>query len=69
MPQVRGSEIRQRRLRLGLKKSELATLTRSTYKTIDHLEHGRQGASIELVYRLANAIGAEPEDLLAGDPA
>lgn len=63
MPAVLGEEIRKRRLRLGLKKSQLAAMCGVSYKTLDNLEHSRTVASRELVHRLANAFDAKAEDL------
>ena len=64
MPAVRGDEIRRRRQRLGLKLGEFSVVARVKYQTLANIESGCQQPSIEVVYRLAGALGAEAEELL-----
>ncbi len=66
MPAVKGSEIRRRRQRTGVKLGPFAKLADVNYKTLANIECGRQRvASIELVYRIAMHLpDTEAEDLL-----
>jgi transcriptional regulator with XRE-family HTH domain len=69
MPAVNAAEIRRRRQRLGLKLGEFAERSRVKYKTVANIECGHQVPSIEVVYRLADALGVEAEEILAdGEP-
>jgi transcriptional regulator with XRE-family HTH domain len=64
MPAVKGAEIRRRRQRLGLKLGEFAKVSGVGYKVLANIEACSRPTSIEVVYRLAHALGAEAEDLL-----
>lgn len=66
MPQVHGSIIRSRRQRLGIKLGEFAKRADVNYKTLANIEsgHSNGGVSIEVVYRIADALGVEADDLL-----
>lgn len=69
MPQVNGSLIRSRRQRLGIKLGEFAKRAGVNYKTLANIESGlRDGspytASIEVIHRIADALGADADDLL-----
>jgi transcriptional regulator with XRE-family HTH domain len=68
MPEAKGSIIRQRRREKGWKIPQLATRCEVSPAHIDNVEHGRKKPSIELVYRLATALGIEARDIVA-DPA
>ena len=65
MPAVKGSEIRERRERLGLKRSQLASRVDISREHLACLELGYNTAAIEVVYRIATVLGARAEDLLA----
>jgi transcriptional regulator with XRE-family HTH domain len=68
MPAVRGTEIRQRRQRLGIKLGEFSELTRVKYKTVANIESGgSKVASIEVVHRFARVLGCEITDLMRDD--
>lgn len=66
MPQVNGSIIRSRRQRLGIKLGEFAVRAGVNYKTLANIESGHNsgGVSIEVVYRIADALGAEADEFL-----
>jgi transcriptional regulator with XRE-family HTH domain len=67
MPQVNGSLIRRRRQRLGIKLREFSALSGVGYKTLANIECGHQpnGVSIEVVHKIADALGTEADELLA----
>ncbi len=71
MPAVKGSEIRKRRQRLGVKLGPFAELAGVKYKTLANIESGGQKfVSIEVVVRIARELpGTTPEELLAADDA
>lgn len=66
MPAVKGDEIRRRRQRMGLKLAEFAEVAGIKYQYLANIESGSspRPPSLEVVYKLANALGAEAEDLL-----
>jgi transcriptional regulator with XRE-family HTH domain len=69
MPQVNGRLIRGRRQRLGIKLGEFAKRAGVGYKTLANIESGLSdgspySASIEVVYRIADALGMDADDLL-----
>lgn len=68
MPAVKGAEIRARRQRLGMKLGQFARHAGVGYKTMANVECGHQRPSIEVVHRIADALGVEAGELLAGEP-
>jgi transcriptional regulator with XRE-family HTH domain len=68
MPAVKKDEIRRLRQRTGLRLGEFAERSGINYKTLANIECGHQVPGPELIHRLASALGAEVEDLLA-EPA
>jgi transcriptional regulator with XRE-family HTH domain len=68
MPQVNGGIIRDRRRRLGVKLGEFARRVNVKYQTLANIESNQQsgGVSIEVIYRIADGLGCEAGDLLAG---
>lgn len=68
MPEARGNVIRQRRREKGWKISQLATRCNISRPHLDNVEHGRKNPSIELIYRIATALGIDAKDI-AADPA
>ena len=69
-PAIQGSELRQRRERLGLRKTELAARCGRSARYIADLEKERYSPSIEALHRLATALNCDVTDLLTpGDVA
>jgi transcriptional regulator with XRE-family HTH domain len=71
MPVVKGSEIRARRQRLGVKLGPFAAQAGVGYKTLANIECGGQKyVSIEVVHRIASALGMNADDAteLIADP-
>ena len=64
MPKPRGHNIEARRLRLGMKRSELATKVGLHYKTIFGLEKEHQTGSQESFQRIATVLGLELEEVM-----
>ena len=63
-----GDEIRARRVRLGLTCAQLAARIGRHRQTIARIEAGRQAlASDVLINQIANALGAEPEEIIRHD--
>jgi transcriptional regulator with XRE-family HTH domain len=67
MPAVRGSEIRARRQRTGVKLGPFAELAGVKYQTLANIECGSQKvASIEVIHLIARALpDTTAEELLA----
>lgn len=68
MPAVKGSEIRERRRRTGVKLGPFARAADVNYKTLANVECGSQKvASFEFIVRVARALpDTQPEELIAG---
>lgn len=64
MPAVKRLEIRQRRQRLGEKLAQFSERAGVRYQTLANIESGCQVPSIEVVYRIANALGCDAEEIL-----
>ena len=60
-----GQRIRQERTRNRLSQEQLAELTDSSPQYISHIETGRKRASLEMLVRIANALNASVEQLIA----
>ena len=65
MPLAAGEVIRARRRERGLKVSDLAASVTISPQHLDNIEAGRNGASIELLYRLARALDLSIDDVRA----
>lgn len=65
MPQVKGSEIREKRQRLGVKPGEMADRVGISTPHLRNIELGNRTPAIEVVHRLARELGVEADDLLA----
>lgn len=63
-----GATIRALRMKDGLKPGEFATKALIAYSTLDNLEKERKDASIEVLYRIANALNV-PVEAIVRDPA
>jgi transcriptional regulator with XRE-family HTH domain len=59
-----GNNLREARMKAGLSQKELAAATWITRAYIDQVEAGIANASLEVVERLASAIGKAAHDLL-----
>ena len=64
-----GSHVRQLRNQAGWTQQRLADLTGLTRAYIVSVEGGKQNISLDVVVRIANALGVTPERLLATDGA
>jgi y4mF family transcriptional regulator len=64
-----GSQVRQLRSQAGWTQQRLAELTGLTRAYIVSVEGGKQNVSLDVVVRVANALGVTPERLLATDGA
>ena len=64
-----GSQVRQLRSQAGWTQQRLAELTGLTRAYIVSVEGGKQNVSLDVVVRVANALGVMPERLLATDGA
>jgi y4mF family transcriptional regulator len=64
-----GSQVRQLRSQAGWTQQRLAELTGLTRAYIVSVEGGKQNVSLDVVVRVANALGVTPERLLAKDGA
>jgi methanogenic corrinoid protein MtbC1/DNA-binding XRE family transcriptional regulator len=62
-----GHRVRDLRTRVGWTQEHLAEATRVTRVCIVAVEGGKQNISMDIVVRLANALGISPENLLVGD--
>jgi y4mF family transcriptional regulator len=62
-----GSQVRQLRSQAGWTQQRLADLTGLTRAYIVSVEGGKQNVSLDVVVRVANALGVTPERLLATD--
>lgn len=64
-----GRQVRELRAQTGLTQQRLAELTGLTRPYIVSVEGGKQNVSLDVVVRVANALGVMPERLLATDGA
>jgi transcriptional regulator with XRE-family HTH domain len=66
---VLGQRLKAFRERAGLRKSDLARLTKIPHGTLSYLETGGQAATcVENLVKLSRVFGVQIEDLLHGDP-
>jgi transcriptional regulator with XRE-family HTH domain len=63
-----GATIRAFRVKDGLKPGEFANKALIAYSTLDNLEKERKEASVEVLYRIANALNV-PVEAIVRDPA
>lgn len=68
MTRQNGLTIRWYRIKAGKKPGEFATLARISYSTLDNIENERKSASLEVLHRIADALGV-PVGALVRDPA
>jgi DNA-binding XRE family transcriptional regulator len=64
MPDVRGSELRRRRVELGMKKSELAHQCQISARYVAELEKEHYAPRIEVLSRLAAVLGCSVASLM-----
>ncbi|MEX0805277.1 MAG: cobalamin-dependent protein [Candidatus Binatia bacterium] len=62
-----GRRVRDLRSKKGWTQEQLAESTRLTRASIVAVEGGKQNVSVDVVIRLANALGISPEGLLSGN--
>lgn len=63
-PETLGARLKALRLAAGLSQRELAAEVGVTFPHISKVETGREQASAELIGRIAEAVGADPAELL-----
>ncbi|HEY0889329.1 MAG TPA: helix-turn-helix transcriptional regulator [Nocardioides sp.] len=63
-----GAAIRAFRIKDGLKPGPFATKALMSYSTLDNIENERKEASLEALYRIANALNV-PVEAIVRDPA
>jgi transcriptional regulator with XRE-family HTH domain len=61
---IKVAELRRARVRRGLKVSRLASLCACSYSHLYNVEHEIRQPSIELLYRLSDALGVPIEELV-----
>lgn len=61
-----GENLRKRRIQLGLSQEELAERAGLHRTYVGSVERGERNVSLENIVRLAEAVGADPSDLLEG---
>jgi transcriptional regulator with XRE-family HTH domain len=61
-----GALLRTFRTRAGMSQEDLASASALSRTSIVNIENGRQGVSIQTLYRLADALECEPAELLPG---
>ena len=62
-----GCRIREERTAAGMSQAVLAEITDTSPQYISHIENARKRASLEIVVRIANALGTSVDQLLAGN--
>lgn len=63
-----GAAITALRVKDGHKKGQFATKALMSYSTLDNIENERKEASLEALYRIANALHV-PVEAIVRDPA
>lgn len=63
-----GTAIRCFRVKQGDKPGEFASKAGIAYSTLDNLEKERKEASVEVLYRIADALGVPPQAIVR-DPS
>lgn len=63
---ILGGNVRRRRLAMGLSQEELAERAELHRTYVGSLERGERNVSLENIFRLADALGCLPRDLLDG---
>ena len=65
--QLLGRNVRARRKQLGLSQEELAFRAGMKRSYLSDLERGARNPTVRALGRLAEALGAAPEELLVGE--
>ncbi len=65
--QLMGRNVREARKRRGLSQEDLAHEAGMKRSYLSDLERGRRNPTVRALGRLADALGVEPDRLLAGD--
>lgn len=63
---ILGERVRERRLQLGLSQERLAEGTALHWSFIGRIERGQANLTLRNILRLAEALGMDPGDLVAG---
>ncbi len=66
---ILGRSLRAARRRAGLTMDALAEMSGVSQPHLSQMENGRVSPSISTLYRLANALGVSPQQLLPSNPA
>lgn len=61
-----GAAIRRHRLGAGLTQAELAERSGIGRVHVNHIEGGRKNATVLVLMRIADSLGVDPGELLAG---
>ena len=59
-----GNNIRKYRKKLGISQEELATKAKVDLTSVSEIESGLRNTSIEMLHKLANALGVKVRDLV-----
>lgn len=59
-----GAIVRKKRGKAGLTQEELASAIGLSRTAVTNVESGKQGTTIDMLYRMADAMNVEPADLL-----
>lgn len=65
LKQAIAAEIQASRIAHRLQQQDLARLVGVTRTSISNIEHGKQGVSLSMFCRIADALNEKPEDLLS----
>jgi DNA-binding XRE family transcriptional regulator len=57
------NKLKDKRIEAGLTQEDLAKRVSCTRQTIHSIEHNRYGPSLELAYRIADALGCDINEL------
>lgn len=63
-----GAQVRKKRNDAGLTQEELASAIGLSRTAVTNVESGKQGTTIDMLYRMAGAMSVEPADLLPTKP-
>ena len=65
--EILARNVRRRRNALGLNQDELADLAKMDRGYVSKIENCRNGATVDMIEKLAIAFGMDPPDLLRAD--
>jgi len=64
MPDIKGPELRRRRVELGITKAQLAATCEISARYVAELEKEHYAPRVEVLHRLAGALGCKPAVLM-----